>query len=234
MSDSVTLAQLPYTGFDYGSIYNSLFWVVLVVFSFIVAHFVIKIGLATVGKKVTKRRVVAAVKQRELLENPPEPVILEERVVRYDPVLGNSSPVSTKPATSVNILAAAPSSLAPEVQDESTIERVQDIVERELVESRKGQTPDEFSDEDFATTDFDGVNPDVYWQPKEVVKESRQTPQEVQVTKEPVPIVEQVPAVAKVTESAPTVPTVKKEYTDSIALDSSGEFPKVVLTRSES
>jgi len=236
MPDSVKLSSLPYTGFDYGEVYNSLFWVVLLVWSFVFARFIVKYGGTKLVRVSAKREQKRSMVQAQDLAC--EPVVLEERVIRYqDPAQPINQQVTTatpqqtvKQVLSINnnsIPKSPTPILTPEV-----VEKVQGLVERELAVSRAGQTPDEFSAEDFATTDFDGVNPDVYWQPREVSNHStsvKTTSVQAPTSAQPEVVLEPV----QVQEPTPPPEPVKKVYKDTMTLDKSGEYPHMLIVRDE-
>ncbi len=227
MPTSVNLSNVPYTGFDLGPIYNSLFWVALLIWSFIIARAIIKLS----GRKVVKVSVKRQERKEQALAEQiaKGPQVLEERVIRYqDPGI----PAVATYKEFNNVIDIQPPEPPKEV-----VEKVQDIVERELLVTRAGESPDEFSEEDFETMDFDGVNPDVYWMPK---------PERSEL---PIPAPAQVPnefaaeiTVSKVVEpkQEPQEASIKiehledkKKYKDTLELDKRGEYPKLLLTREE-
>ncbi len=230
MDNSVRLSNLPYTGFDLGPIYNNLFWVVLLIWSFLLAKILIKLS----GRKVVKvSQQRQARKEQALAEQLARgPQILEERVIRYkDPGEFTIGAIPTPP---------------PEIE-----QKVQKIIEEELTETRAGESDDEFDESDFDRIDFDGVNPDVYWQPKPITQESynmfltstKQESRQEQETKqapEVSPLIESQSAItpddnlinieAKIPLQAPKI---QKKYKDTIKLDTSSMYPRMVLTREE-
>ncbi len=244
MQNSITLTQLPYTGFDYGEMYNSLFWVALFVWSLVVAGIVLynKASFARMFSGLAKVFIV----EREVQGT--EPVVLQERVINFDPLVDpiaasmhNKSGGSTQTDIQKDVIRAVDSitrvteasKVSPEVAT-----RVQGLVDKELAVSRVGQTPDEFSSDDFGTVDFDGVNPDDAWKPREeIVIQPVQVPtpqQEVVKQKSTAaePIREEV-KVAPIQRQIMPKPNTSKVFTDTITLDTSDEYPKVVLTRED-
>lgn len=233
MQNSVTLAQLPYTGFDYGEMYNSLFWVVLLIWSLVLAFIIIKnksffarIFSALVGIFIGGGGGGAG--------QAAEPVILTERVIRFDPLVDPIAAYKIRSQMSQADLDPLPTLQAPEPIDIATQERVKEIIDTELAVSRIGQTTDEFSSDDFGTVDFDGVNPDDTWQPRErIVLPQRQAyPPEQKRIGQNLTLRDDARA-EKIPRQATPEKQVVKIYTDSLALDTSGEYPKVVLTRED-
>ncbi len=273
MQTSITLAQVPYTGFDYGQIYNSLYWVGLLVWSLIIAFIIIKnkqrvarlfSGLAKVFIIERQQRVSASAQSTE-------PKILEERVVRFDPLI---DPHALRQDVQASTMATAHdgnkvSDIQRAQQDDlmhaidsikkvtesskqnlEVAKRVQELVQKELAISRVGQTPDEFGSEDFAMVDFDGVNPDDNWvetpgQKHDSATEHEREKADIMLDKNNE---SRVMNHAKVTKfksldsqlETPIAHTKQdmiqkkdKTYTDSIALDTSSEYPKIILTREE-
>jgi len=263
MNTSVTLAQLPYTGFDYGQMYNSLYWVGILVWSLIIALIIIKnkqriarifAGLAKVF--IVEKRQRAPVQSQE-------PQILQERVVKFDPLvdpiasIGMSKAVGAQGAQQDDLLRAIDSITKVtngnnEIDD--TAKQVKNLVQKELAVSRVGQTPDEFSNDDFGTVDFDGVNPDDSWVQKsekvslptantvhmqaprhdaaKPVESSKKYDLSEHITTH---VEDSIPQEEPTSESlrAVTDPKNDKVFADSIALDTSSEYPKIVLTREE-
>ena len=188
MQTSITLAQVPYTGFDYGQMYNSLYWVVLLVWSLIIAFIIIKNkrGIAHLFAGLAKVFIIEKRQRVPIPAKSTEPKILEERVIRFDPLV---DPNTLRQDVQVDTVASARTNKISDVQraqqddlmhviDSITkvtesnnqnlevAKRVQELVQKELAVSRVGQTPDEFGSEDFAMVDFDGVNPDDNWIPR--------------------------------------------------------------------
>ncbi len=257
MDNSVdTIVQLQNMGFDYGPVYNSLFWVALALWSFFIAHIILSnlwlinklfAGLVKIfiGQKGTRMEHIIVDQTPEYISTSvsiptPSPQIqINEHIVEENP----------KADREYNNL-----TIDPEVE-----ERVKRAVEEELKVSRVGQMPDEFSEEDFAVVDFDGVNPDDDWHPRDSGSTNSQkvaqlnTQQEVSV-KEVVKDIdyvlsqldddgdksadtinteqkqEQLPQEHPAVERA--VETLQETFKDEIILDKSGEYPKIVLTRS--
>jgi len=227
MNTSITLSQLPYTGFDYGDIYNSLYWVALLVWSMLIAFIIIKSksGLAKMLSSLAKVFIVQKQIQTRHVQKSspePEPVILEERVVKFDPLVDpithsleqdKTKPLSVEQSTDTDIKS-----------------RIQELVHKELAISRVGQTPDEFSNDDFGIVDFDGVNPDDNWQPREKIKEKTKEIVELGKT-ERIEAVQKI--IPKVAQKEVEVPEIIKIYKDTITLNTDSEFPKIILSRED-
>ncbi len=218
----VTLTQLPYTGFDYGIMYNSLFWVGLLVWSLVVAAIFLKnkIGIGKMFSNLVKVFILERKTDIQFAEND-EPVILQERVVRYDPL----ADVQTQPIVPSETVAMP-------IVDEDAEKLVKDIIKEELSISREGESQDEFSQDDFSTADFDGVNPDVYWQPR--VTEIREPENVTNVVSEDKSI--GIPEVVEeriVKADVRAGDADKKVFLDKITLDKDGEYPKIILSRTQ-
>jgi len=265
MQDSITLAQLPYTGFDFGSTYNSLYWVGLLVWSFIIAAIIVSnkdrfakmfAGLAKVF--IIEKKVTPTVQSAE-------PVILSERIVKFDPLVDPIAARKIRDTESQNLevellsnntqtetqenLVRAIDSITKATEDNTAHDeaaevqknRVAEIVDKELAVSRVGQAPDEFGPEDFATVDFDGVNPDDSWKPREKITLPLVKKVEPEPAKEAQAIVPLSKAVVdEIVESpelleqeAVVIQEQNKVYTDSITLNTESEFPKLVLSRED-
>lgn len=224
MNGSITLSQLPYTGFDYGEAYNSGFWVALTLWS-LMASIIIVRHRGTWARAFTG---LLASRTQESAGNGTyaEPVILTERITP------TSERVVERSADTWS------SAYAPEVSDETKL-HVHRLVEQELAESREGESPEEFSSDDFASVDFDGVNPDEYWEPQPL-KPAPPKPIERAVQDVPTPQGSEAtyaaayaapPRQKRVEPAIPAAP--QKSYTDVVTLDRDGEYPKLVLARSE-
>ncbi len=230
----IILNQLPYTGFDYGPMYNSLFWVALSIWSLIVAAIIIK-NKTGIGRAFSRLTAIFAtdrqVNTQDITDDvsSTEPVILSERVIRYNPLADVQVQIPQQSQAITPILNQVQ---IPEVS-EDVKDLVRDIVTQELSISREGESQDEFSQDDFATADFDGVNPDVYWQSREgadsmieKIEKEEYVPRTVEKT-----TVQQEPQI----EQAKVVDTMapKKIFQDKITLDKSSEYPKILLSRTE-
>ncbi len=256
MDNSVRLSDLPYTGFDLGPIYNNLFWVVLLIWSFLLAKILIKLS----GRKVVEvSQQRQARKEQVLVEQLARgPQILEERVIRYkDPgesILGDTPPIANASGSRQwTASGREPDAFAiggipmspPEIE-----QKVQKIIKEELAETRAGESDDEFDELDFDRIDFDGINPDVYWQPKPITQESysaptspqqqiiqeqktKQAPEVSPIIKPQTIITSNDNSTSSATEIPPQAPKIQKKYKDTIKLDTSSMYPRMVLTREE-
>jgi hypothetical protein len=218
MENSVRLSDLPYTGFDYGEPYNSIFWLLLLVWSFFMSRLIIKLS----GRKVVQvsQRRQERREQQLSAEIARGPQILEERVIRY------KDPVDSAPLQPV-----APPYTPPEIEH-----KVATIVEQELAVTRAGESDDEFDDGDFERVDFDGVNPDVYWRPREQQTMPATSSAEREYTPEQVTYAESKQTASSVHETInppQESPRVQKVYKDTLILDKLGEYPRMMLKREE-
>ncbi len=221
MSASVSLAQLPYTGFDYGDMYNNIFWLGLVVWSLMLG------GIFVMYRSHIAKSLIRLTRVFMIIPHPREPKIIEEHIV------------------------------VPEakVEEETTISKetvyIKQYVDTELAKGHNKHASREFSEDDFSTVDFDGVNPDDLWQPRQEVEgEAREEAKQMPPIKqndnhtEPWAVPEmptelEPPASGQHIQEAPkaAAPPVqaqqpKQQQTkDSIKLDTSGEYPQLILTR---
>ncbi len=272
---SINLSDLPYTGFDLGPVYNSLYWVVLLVWSLIIAFIIIKNKHRFARLFAGLAKIFILQKQSKQIKNTDaEPKVLEERVVRFNPLI---DPVASKlksahvhpdtNATNINTISNMQKDILqavhsikkeaeriteekPETKAEIA-KRVSEIVEEELAISRMGQMPDEFSSDDFYTVDFDGVNPDDFWKPKQtsetISKNMRKTQIDTTIhrqnTEIPKPSQQQKTNKQNDINTSAYINTqnrhvskiqeMQKVYEDSIELDTTSEYPKLVLKRED-
>jgi hypothetical protein len=259
MQNSVQLNQLPHTGFDYGLLPNTLFWLALLVWSIFIAKLILRntdaiaklfATLAKVfivqTKAVLPRKQVLVTTAESHIDASVEPVILTERVV--EPELSQvQEPANIQKSTSIqeaNTSQTAFMNIPNNVKEnaEQAKERVKAMVAKELQLSREGQAPSEFSEDDFAIVDFDGVNPDDSWQAAgpavqarasdalERLDKMREYAQESQKTQTKEEQRSAVPAMGSewLTQMAQA-----KVYKDAMRLDTSQEYPRILLSREE-
>lgn len=201
---SVPLSAVPYTGFDYGQPMNTFFWVVLVLWSMLVTALILRKG-ATIARGINNLAGALRVVEPVPASNPR---ILHERIVPQEvPQKTVPPPLMTTPSRAVQ-------------------EQVRTMVDDELAVSRVDASPDEFTEDDFSTVDFDGINPDDSWVPRAVAEVPRV---ESYVPKTHVP---QQEAPRPTLAEPPRVPEEAMRYTDTLTLDSSGDTPQLVLVRS--
>lgn len=224
---SVALTDIPYTGFDYGEPYNSLFWVALALWSIIISTIIMY-------KRQSIGRGVNALARVFMVSSPtPEPRFVHERVVA--PALA----VPEAPRMVPEYIATPRSPLAPISQE--TVRSVTTLVAEELAESRVGDFVEEFTEDDFATMDFDGVNPDDSWVPRAVSEDitSYRVPTPAPVVAPritPSPFVAPPQVVAPAHVAVPPAPASVAEkpvenYTDTLTLTVINGLPRMVLTR---
>ncbi len=182
MRDFVKLSDLPYTGFDFGEPYNSLYWVVLLLWSMLVSWLVLKNKnwFITFFKNATHVFAIDK-KEREIKNTYAEPVILEERITQPDHIMSNSKseskyrpPLQEDKTSNPNLeemqrdILQAVESISKEVKnvEEKSIEekrtkvakKVARIVEEELKYLRKGQIENGYSAEGYASTSAEKIN----------------------------------------------------------------------------
>lgn len=206
--DSVVLSAVPYTGFDYGQPLNTLFWVGLALWSLWVAGVIMRHRSALSEGLLSFGRALVPFN----LDHAPEPRVMQERVL--------------VPPTQKTVPEHVGIPLTPASAE--TRAKIDALVNEELAESRVGMMPDEFTEDDFATVDFDGVNPDDMWEPESVVTSRLTTAPAPEVpvqTRNDPPHV----AVAPVLQASSEPQQVC--FTDSLCMEVENGIPRLVLKR---